>query len=331
MDKYEILSSDDETNNSNVIGIGLTPFFILLFLIITGGVGVFVTYEKIKRQLTELRNTSLKIFIINEHINKINNVLLDYVNRDKENEKLITKKNLFLQNLKNKLNEYKTFNFNYSSQIQILDSQINERKKLLDENIKINDISNKETMKLYNTLSNYIKEYNSLTKLNSKILDSDIECDLIKRWILGETTIKYNVNKCFEYLNESLNFNNTLNNYYNNCIEGNKKENNSLLILYQTTFYNRIGAFIKNKGKHHEQTNFVFNLNNKIKYDIADNLIQINNKTFPSFGLEETKGPYDIRLFYSNFDNSIQMNTSIIREEEVTNAHLLHIEIFILS
>ena len=331
MDKYEILSSDDEGNNSNVRGIGLTPFFILLFIIITGGVGVFVTYEKIKRQLTELRNTSLKIFILNEQINKINNVLLDYINRDKENEKKISKKIVFLQNIKNKSNEYKDFNFNYSSQIQILDSQINERKKVLDENIKINEISNKETMKLYNTLSNSIKEYNSLTKLNSKILDSDIECDLIKRWILGETKIKYNVNKCFEYLNESLNYNITLKKYSDNCIEANKIENNSLLILYQTTFFNRIGAFIKNKGKHHEQTNFVFNLKNKIKYDIADNLIHINNNTFPSFGLEETKGPYDIRLFYSNYDNSIQMNTSIIREEEVKNAHLLHIEIFILS
>ena len=331
MDKYEILSSDDEGNNSNVRGIGLTPFFILLFIILTGGVGVFVTYEKIKRQLTELQNTSLKIFIINEHINKINNGLLDLVNRDKENEKLIEKKTLSIQNLKKKINEFKDFNFNYSSQIQIFDTQINERKKVLEENIKINDISNKETMKLYNTLSNSIKEHNSLTKLNSKILDSDIECELIKRWILGETKIKYNVDKCFQYLNESLNYNSTLKNYYDNCIEANKKENNSLLILYQTTFYNRIGAFIKNKEKHHEQTNFVFNLKNKIKYDIADNLIQINDKKFPSFGLEETKGPYDIRIFHSYFDNSIQMNTTIIREEEVKNAHLLHIEIFILS
>ncbi len=331
MEKYEILSSDEETHVSRRRGISLTPFFVLLFIIITGGVGVFVTYEKISRKSIELGNCLTQVFIINEGINRINNILIDLVNRDKEYEKLIEKKLVTLKSLKNRTSTAKNLNYNYSSLIKTWDLKVTEGKKLLDETLKINDISIKETNKLFTTLSDFIKEYKSLTKIDSKILDSDSEYDLIENWIKGDKKFNYKIQKCFEFLNETLSFNDTLQKYYDKCIEGNKKENNSIVILYQTVYYNRIGAFIKNKGKYKEQTNFVFNLKNKIKYDIADNLIQISNTTFPSFGLENVQGPYDLRVFHSVNKNSIQINTTIIRENEVRNVDLLHIEIFLLS
>jgi len=62
--------------------------------------------------------------------------------------------------------------------------------------------------------------------------------------------IKCNFNKYFQYLNESFNFSSIFKKYYDYYIEVNKKENNSLLFLYQTTCYNIIGAF---KEKHHEK------------------------------------------------------------------------------
>lgn len=54
MDKYEILSSDDERKEKGKIEIGLTPIFFFLFLILTEGVGVFVTYEKIEENQKKL-------------------------------------------------------------------------------------------------------------------------------------------------------------------------------------------------------------------------------------------------------------------------------------
>ena len=331
MKKYELLSSDDDekTQSKNV---GLTPFFVLIFLIITGGVGLYVTYEKIRRKSLELGNYSTKAFITHDNINKINNILIGLINQKKENEKRISsflsKQNI----LKKSIDNSKRLNFNYSNQIKKWDDKIQEDKKLLDETIQINEISKKETVKLYKSLSKSIKKYKSLQKINSEILDSDSEIDLIENWIESEENkFNYKINKCYEFLNETLDFNKTLKKYYENCIEKNKNINGSLLILYQTIYYNRIGAFIKNKGLHDEQTNFVFNLKNKIKYDIADNLIQINNKTFPSFGLLGSQGPYDIRVFHTSEKNTIQLNTTIIREDEVRNTNLLHIEIFILS
>ena len=38
----------------------------------------------------------------------------------------------------------------------------------------------------------------------------------------------------------------------------------------------------------------------------------------------------DIRVFYNNIENTIQINTTTIREEEVTKINLFNIEIFIL-
>ena len=50
-------------------------------------------------------------------------------------------------------------------------------------------------------------------------------------------TIFFNVKKCYEFINETLDFNILLEKYY--WIEGNKKENNSLIILYQTIYYKK--------------------------------------------------------------------------------------------
>ena len=52
-----------------------------------------LTYEKIARKSIDLGNSLTKVFMINEDINRINNVLFDLVNRDKEYVKLIEKKN----------------------------------------------------------------------------------------------------------------------------------------------------------------------------------------------------------------------------------------------
>ena len=211
-----------------------------------------------------------------------------------------------------------------------MDKQITNNKQIINENSKVNIISKQETSKLYKQLKESIKELKTLNKIKSEILDNDNEFDLINNWILSEDISKHNFKKCFSYYNETLDFNKTLENYYKNCIEGNKYENNSLIILYQTEYFDRIGAFLKNKGKNDNQTNFVFNLKNKIKYDIAESIIKISNITFPSFGLETAQGPYDIRVFYNEKENSIQINTTTIREEEVTKINLFNIEIFIL-
>ncbi len=83
MDEYKILSSDDE------IGIGLTLLFVWLFIKIKA---IFVTYEKIERKSIKFGNSLTQVFMINEDIIRINNVLIDWINWDKEYVKLIEKK-----------------------------------------------------------------------------------------------------------------------------------------------------------------------------------------------------------------------------------------------
>ena len=333
MDKYQILNLENKPPakiQARKQGIGMTPYLVLLFIVITTGVGVFVTYQKIQRKLYEFSQISTHLFIINQSFQQINYVLSDLVKRDIDNQKLIEKKLKLMNTTKKKFNEYQNINFNLSRDITNLDKQITNNKQIINENSKINIISKQETSKLYKQLKESIKELKTLNKIKSEILDNDNEFDLINNWILSEDISKHNFKKCFSYYNETLDFNKTLENYYKNCIEGNKYENNSLIILYQTEYFDRIGAFLKNKGKNDNQTNFVFNLKNKIKYDIAESIIKISNITFPSFGLETAQGPYDIRVFYNEKENSIQINTTTIREEEVTKINLFNIEIFIL-
>ena len=333
MDKYQILNLENKPPakiQARKQGIGMTPYLVLLFIVITTGVGVFVTYQKIQRKLYEFSQISTHLFIINQSFQQINYVLSDLVKRDIDNQKLIEKKLKLMNTTKKKFNEYQNINFNLSRDITNLDKQITNNKQIINENSKVNIISQQETFKLYKQLKESIKELKTLNKIKSEILDNDNEFDLINNWILSEDISKHNFKKCFSYYNETLDFNKTLENYYKNCIEGNKYENNSLIILYQTEYFDRIGAFLKNKGKNDNQTNFVFNLKNKIKYDIAESIIKISNITFPSFGLETAQGPYDIRVFYNEKENSIQINTTTIREEEVTKINLFNIEIFIL-
>ena len=333
MDKYQILNLENKPPakiQARKQGIGMTPYLVLLFIVITTGVGVFVTYQKIQRKLYEFSQISTHLFIINQSFQQINYVLSDLVKRDIDNQKLIEKKLKLINTTKKKFNEYQNINFNLSRDITNLDKQITNNKQIINENSKVNIISKQETSKLYKQLKESIKELKTLNKIKSEILDNDNEFDLINNWILSEDISKHNFKKCFSYYNETLDFNKTLENYYKNCIEGNKYENNSLIILYQTEYFDRIGAFLKNKGKNDNQTNFVFNLKNKIKYDIAESIIKISNITFPSFGLETAQGPYDIRVFYNEKENSIQINTTTIREEEVTKINLFNIEIFIL-
>ena len=333
MDKYQILNLENKPPakiQARKQGIGMTPYLVLLFIVITTGVGVFVTYQKIQRKLYEFSQISTHLFIINQSFQQINYVLSDLVKRDIDNQKLIDKQLKLMNTTKIKLNENQNINFNLSRDITNFDKQLTNNKQIIDDNIKVNLISKQETFKLYNELKESIKELNTLNKIKSEILDNDDEFDLINNWILSEDISKHNFKKCFSYYNETLDFNKTLENYYKNCIEGNKYENNSLIILYQTEYFDRIGAFLKNKGKNDNQTNFVFNLKNKIKYDIAESIIKISNITFPSFGLETAQGPYDIRVFYNEKENSIQINTTTIREEEVTKINLFNIEIFIL-
>ena len=333
MDKYQILNLENKPPakiQARKQGIGMTPYLVLLFIVITTGVGVFVTYQKIQRKLYEFSQISTHLFIINQSFQQINYVLSDLVKRDIDNQKLIEKKLKLMNTTKKKFNEYQNINFNLSRDITNLDKQITNNKQIINENSKVNIISKQETFKLYKQLKESIKELKTLNKIKSEILDNDNEFDLINNWILSEDISKHNFKKCFSYYNETLDFNKTLENYYKNCIEGNKYENNSLIILYQTEYFDRIGAFLKNKGKNDNQTNFVFNLKNKIKYDIAESIIKISNITFPSFGLETAQGPYDIRVFYNEKENSIQINTTTIREEEVTKINLFNIEIFIL-
>ncbi len=333
MDKYQILNLENKPPakiQARKQGIGMTPYLVLLFIVITTGVGVFVTYQKIQRKLYEFSQISTHLFIINQSFQQINYVLSDLVKRDIDNQKLIEKKLKLMNTTKKKFNEYQNINFNLSRDITNLDKQITNNKQIINENSKVNIISKQETSKLYKQLKESIKELKTLNKIKSEILDNDNEFDLINNWILSEDISKHNFKKCFSYYNETLDFNKTLENYYKNCIEGNKYENNSLIILYQTEYFDRIGAFLKNKGKNDNQTNFVFNLKNKIKYDIAESIIKISNITFPSFGLETAQGPYDIRVFYNEKENSIQINTTTIREEEVTKINLFNIEIFIL-
>ena len=333
MDKYQVLNLENKPPTkiqARKQGIGMTPYLVLLFITITTGVGVFVTYEKIQRKLDELSQISTHLFIINQSFQQINYVLSDLVKRDIDNQKLIEKKLKLMNTTKKKFNEYQNINFNLSRDITNLDKQITNNKQIINENSKVNIISQQETFKLYKQLKESIKELKTLNKIKSEILDNDNEFDLINNWILSEDISKHNFKKCFSYYNETLDFNKTLENYYKNCIEGNKYENNSLIILYQTEYFDRIGAFLKNKGKNDNQTNFVFNLKNKIKYDIAESIIKISNITFPSFGLDTAQGPYDIRVFYNEKENTIQINTTTIREEEVTKINLFNIEIFIL-
>ena len=333
MDKYQILNLENKPPakiQARKQGIGMTPYLVLLFIVITTGVGVFVTYQKIQRKLYEFSQISTHLFIINQSFQQINYVLSDLVKRDIDNQKLIEKKLKLMNTTKKKFNEYQNINFNLSRDITNLDKQITNNKQIINENSKVNIISKQETSKLYKQLKESIKELKTLNKIKSEILDNDNEFDLINNWILSEDISKHNFKKCFSYYNETLDFNKTLENYYKNCIEGNKYENNSLIILYQTEYFDRIGAFLKNKGKNDNQTNFVFNLKNKIKYDIAESIIKISNITFPSFGLDTAQGPYDIRVFYNEKENSIQINTTTIREEEVTKINLFNIEIFIL-
>jgi hypothetical protein len=333
MDKYQVLNLENKPPTkiqARKQGIGMTPYLVLLFIVITTGVGVFVTYQKIQRKLYEFSQISTHLFIINQSFQQINYVLSDLVKRDIDNQKLIEKKLKLMNTTKKKFNEYQNINFNLSRDITNLDKQITNNKQIINENSKVNIISKQETSKLYKQLKESIKELKTLNKIKSEILDNDNEFDLINNWILSEDISKHNFKKCFSYYNETLDFNKTLENYYKNCIEGNKYENNSLIILYQTEYFDRIGAFLKNKGKNDNQTNFVFNLKNKIKYDIAESIIKISNITFPSFGLDTAQGPYDIRVFYNEKENTIQINTTTIREEEVTKINLFNIEIFIL-
>ena len=333
MDKYQVLNLENKPPTkiqARKQGIGMTPYLVLLFIIITTGVGVFVTYDKVKRKSDELSQISTHLFIINQSFQQMNYFLSDLVKRDSNNQKLIDKKVKFMNKTKKQYNEYQNINFNLTRDITNFDKQLSNNKQIINDNIKINLISQQETIKLYKELKKSIKELNTLTKIKSEILDNDLEFELINTWILSEDISKHKFKKCFSYYNETLDFNKTLENYYKNCIEGNKYENNSLIILYQTEYFDRIGAFLKNKGKNDNQTNFVFNLKNKIKYDIPDSTIKIENFTFPSFGLENTQGPYDIRVFYNNIENTIQINTTTIREEEVTKINLFNIEIFIL-
>ena len=54
MDKYQILNLENKPPakiQTRKQGIGMTPYLVLLFIVITTGVGVFVTYQKIQRNI----------------------------------------------------------------------------------------------------------------------------------------------------------------------------------------------------------------------------------------------------------------------------------------
>ena len=151
MDKYQILNLENKPPakiQARKQGIGMTPYLVLLFIVITTGVGVFVTYQKIQRKLYEFSQISTHLFIINQSFQQINYVLSDLVKRDIDNQKLIEKKLKLMNTTKKKFNEYQNINFNLSRDITNLDKQITNNKQIINENSKVNIISKQETSKL---------------------------------------------------------------------------------------------------------------------------------------------------------------------------------------
>ena len=145
MDKYQILNLENKPPakiQARKQGIGMTPYLVLLFITITTGVGVFVTYEKIQRKLDELSQISTHLFIINQSFQQINYVLSDLVKRDIDNQKLIDKQLKLMNTTKIKLNENQNINFNLSRDITNFDKQLTNNKQIIDDNIKVNLICN---------------------------------------------------------------------------------------------------------------------------------------------------------------------------------------------
>ena len=107
MDKYQVLNLENKPPTkiqARKQGIGMTPYLVLLFIIITTGVGVFVTYDKVKRKSDELSQISTHLFIINQSFQQMNYFLSDLVKRDSNNQKLIDKKVKFMNKTKKQYN-----------------------------------------------------------------------------------------------------------------------------------------------------------------------------------------------------------------------------------
>ena len=120
MDKYQVLNLENKPPTkiqARKQGIGMTPYLVLLFIIITTGVGVFVTYDKVKRKSDELSQISTHLFIINQSFQQMNYFLSDLVKRDSNNQKLIDKKVKFMNKTKKQYNEYQNINFNLTRDI----------------------------------------------------------------------------------------------------------------------------------------------------------------------------------------------------------------------
>ena len=131
----------------------------------------------------------------------MNYFLSDLVKRDSNNQKLIDKKVKFMNKTKKQFNEYQNINFNLTRDITNFDKQLSNNKQIINDNIKINLISQQETIKLYHELKKSIKELNTLTKIKSEILDNDLEFELINTWILSEDISKHKFKYCFSYYN----------------------------------------------------------------------------------------------------------------------------------
>jgi hypothetical protein len=312
MEKYERLTletSNLDKKESSLKIIGITPYIISILSILIFSVGIYAISKEIFIKKQELSNHETQLYIVTENFNSLKHRIQYLIEKNDNFEKKISESSVIQKNLLEEIKQIKKENEKYNNKIKEL-NEINEKNKNnIDNIISINEISNKEMLELYNKLQNLKKNNNSL------ILDENIDIINLKNWI-------NNLNFSLNYMKICFNsHNDVLEEFENKCLKPNK----SLLVLYQTINYERIGGFINRKN----ETSFLFNLNKLIKYDISNNLI-LFNYSLPSFGFTDENGPFDLKIFYDNFTKIFHGNTTLINEG---NEHfeLLDIEIYIIN
>jgi len=312
MEKYERLtlqtSNLDKKESSPKI-IGITPYIISILSIMIFSVGIYAISKDIFIKNEELSNQETQLYIVTENFNSLKHRIQYLIEKNENFEKKISESLDSEKILQEEIKIIKEKNEKYNNKIKELNNINEKNKNNIDNIISINEISNKEMLDFFNKLQSLKKNNNSL------ILDENEDNINLNNWLKKYNFSLNKMKSCFNSKND------VFDEFEEKCLKPNK----SLLVLYQTINYERIGGFINKKN----EESFVFNLNKLIKYDISNNLILLNY-SLPSFGFNNENGPFDLKVYYDNFTQVFYGNTTLITENK-ENFELLDIEIYILN
>ena len=312
MEKYERLtlqtSNLDKKESSPKI-IGITPYIISILSIMIFSVGIYAISKDIFIKNEELSNQETQLYIVTENFNSLKHRIQYLIEKNENFEKKISESLDSEKILQEEIKIIKEKNEKYNNKIKELNNINEKNKNNIDNIISINEISNKEMLDFFNKLQSLKKNNNSL------ILDENEDNINLNNWLKKYNFSLNKMKSCFNSKKD------VFDEFEEKCLQPNK----SLLVLYQTINYERIGGFINKKN----EESFVFNLNKLIKYDISNNLILLNY-SLPSFGFNNENGPFDLKVYYDNFTQVFYGNTTLITENK-ENFELLDIEIYILN